>query len=228
MPTTIGRPSENAVQRATAIVDRGGCYIDGAWEPGRGKLIAKVNPATGELLAEYAGATSEQVDRAVGSARRAHDRGRWARSSPVTRSDHLHALADMIEANYEMLLDAVMIDVGTPISWAGPVQLDAAIAYFRWFAEAARRGPDGWYKRGMTADVRPRGVCSSGMLVREPIGVVAAMTAYNVPYILTAWKVAAALAAGCPIVMNPSPRATLSTMALFDLITQLEPPKLTG
>lgn len=205
------------------------CFIDGAWEAGAGPVLTKANPATEEPLGEYASAAPEQVARALAAARRAQDEGRWARTGPGERSARLHRLVELIEARYDALLEVVVADIGTPVAWAGPVQLDAAIANFRWFAEAARRGPDGGYERELTPDAREGVIASSSLIVREPIGVVAAMTAYNFPYILTAWKVAGALAAGCPVILNPSPRATLSSAALFELIAELDlPPGVAG
>lgn len=81
----------------------------------------------------------------------------------------------------------------------------------------------------LPADTREGVAASSSLLVSEPIGVVAAMTAYNFPYILSVWKVAGALAAGCSVILNPSPRGTLSSAALFALISELDlPPGVAG
>jgi aldehyde dehydrogenase (NAD+) len=217
--STKGLPRRNSAGLRTAD-----CYIDGHWEPGEGDVIEKLNPATEEHLGTYAKADPDQVARALSSARRSMDEGRWANADPLVRSRLLTQLADLIETNYDDLLDIVIADIGTPVSFAGPIQLDAALENFRWFAEAARVGPDGWYEKGMTADIRSKGVSSSGMFIRGPIGVVTAMTAYNVPYILTAWKVAGALAAGCSVIVNPSPRSTLCTAALMELIAELDLP----
>jgi aldehyde dehydrogenase (NAD+)/betaine-aldehyde dehydrogenase len=224
MSTATESPANGRPRQGADGLHMADCYIDGRWEAGEGDLIEKVNPATEEPLGSYAKASSDQVARALAAARRSMDEGRWANADPVVRSRRLLQLADLIEANYDALLDIVIADIGTPVSWAGPVQLDAALENFRWFAEAARVGPDGWYEKGLTADIREKGTSSSGMFLRGPIGVVAAMTAYNVPYILTAWKVAGALAAGCSVIVNPSPRSTLCTAALMELIAELELP----
>lgn len=209
---------------ASEGLDAVDCFIDGRWEPGEGEAIQKLNPATERPLAEYARASGDQVTRAIAAARRAQDEGVWAGASPAERSARLRRLVELFEERYEQLLEAVIADIGTPISWAGPMQLDAALENFRWFAEAARIGPDGWYEKGLSADLRPGVRASSSLLVRVPIGVVSAMTAYNVPYILTAWKVAGALAAGCSVILNPSPRSTVSTAALFELIAEIDLP----
>lgn len=199
-------------------------FVDGRREGGRGSVARKLDPATGALLGQYTTADPEQVERAVRAARRAHDQGVWGRESPLARSQRLHRLVELMEQRRDVLLELVVADVGTPVSFAAPVQLNAAVENFRWFAEAARTGPDGWYESALPPDLPHDGIASAGLLVREPVGVVAALTAYNFPYILAAWKLAGALAAGCPVVLLPSPRASLATAALFALIEELDLP----
>jgi aldehyde dehydrogenase (NAD+) len=213
---------------ARQLIDDPGCFIDGAWEKGGGPATTKLNPTTGQPLGTFTGATEDQVKRAIAAARRAHDRGSWSGVDPAERSAKLFQLAQLIEDNLELLKEVVVADVGSPVSLAQPLQLEGALFNINWFAAAAARGPDGWYERGMTVD-QPTGgthpgLASTGMLVREPIGVVAAITAYNFPFNLAIWKMGGALAAGCTVVLQPSPRATLSTVALWRLVEQLELP----
>lgn len=209
---------------AQALIDEPHCYIDGRWVPGDGTRYEKLNPTTGLPLGGFRGGTEAQVHDAVTAARRAFDDRVWPSTEPVDRSRILFRLVELIEQHRELLLEVVQADIGTPISLAQSLQLDGALANFRWFAEAARRGPDGWYERGLAPDMSPGWPASAGAIVREPIGVVAAMTSYNFPFTLVAWKLGAALAAGCTVVLQTSPRGTLSTVALFRLIEQLELP----
>ncbi len=213
---------------AQRLIDDPGCFIDGHWERGAGAESTKLNPTTGQTLGSFSSAGEEQVGRAVAAARRAHEEGSWSGVDPATRSAKLFTLAKLIEDNSELLKEVVVADVGSPVSLAQSLQLEGALFNINWFAGAAARGPDGWYERGMTVDeptggTHP-GLASTGMLVREPIGVVAAITAYNFPFTLAIWKLGGALAAGCTVVLQPSPRATLSTIALWRLIEQLELP----
>jgi aldehyde dehydrogenase (NAD+) len=213
---------------AQRMIDDPACYIDGGWEPGAGAETTKLNPTTGQPLGRYASASTEQVTRAVRAAKRAHDAGVWSGVSPAERSAKLYRLADLMEANAELLKEIVVADVGSPISLAQSLQLEGALFNTRWFAGGAAIGPDGWYEKGMSVDepvggTHP-GLASTGILVREPIGVVAAITAYNFPFTLAIWKLGGALAAGCTVVLQPSPRATLSTLALWRIIEQLELP----
>jgi aldehyde dehydrogenase (NAD+)/betaine-aldehyde dehydrogenase len=210
---------------ARALVADPSCYIDGQWTQGTGHRIDKLNPTTGAPLGEFTVAEVGQVDEAVSAARRAFDGGPWSSTSPEQRSHVLFQLVDLIEANRDLLCEIVVADVGTPVSLAEALQIDGALANFRWFADAALRGPDGWYERAMTPDVSEGWPASSGVIVRDPVGVVGAITAYNFPFTLVAWKLGAALAAGCTVVLQPSPRATLSTVALWKLIEQLDLPR---
>ncbi|MFN8217859.1 MAG: aldehyde dehydrogenase family protein [Solirubrobacterales bacterium] len=221
-------PSYILGDAAAALVADGSCRIGGRREPGEGDTHVKINPTTGEPLGSFAAASVEQVDRAVAAARSAFDGGPWRDFGPRERSAALHRLADLIEAHSDALIEIVGADVGSPVSLAKPLQLEGALFNLRWFADAARTGPDGWYERGMTVDAPAGGthpgLVSHGILTREPIGVVAAITAYNFPYNLVCWKLGAALAAGCTVVVQPSLRGTVSTLALWSLIERLELP----
>jgi aldehyde dehydrogenase (NAD+)/betaine-aldehyde dehydrogenase len=213
---------------AAALIADTRCFIDGRRVDGEGKYQAKVNPTSGTELGSWTAASVGQVDEAIAAARRAFDDGPWRGFGGSERGAILHRLADSIEEHMPALVEVVGADLGSPVSLARPLQLEGALFNFRWFADAAPVGPDGWYERGMTVDeptggTHP-GLASHGILVREPAGVVAAITAYNFPYSLVAFKLGAALAAGCTVVLQPSPRATLSTLALWNLIERLELP----
>lgn len=228
-PNGLGiSPPYTLSDRAAALLADDRLSIGGVRERGEGEVRAKLNPTTGEELGSFAAATAAQAERAIGAARVAFDAGPWRQFGPEQRSRVLHRLADLIEAETEPLIEIVGADVGSPVSLAKPLQLEGALYNLRWFADAARVGPDGWYERGMTVDVPTGGthpgLASHGVLTREPIGVVAAITAYNFPYNLVCWKLGAALAAGCTVVVQPSARATVSTLALWQLIERLELP----
>jgi aldehyde dehydrogenase (NAD+)/betaine-aldehyde dehydrogenase len=213
---------------AVALTAERRCYIDGAREEGAGQTIVKLNPTSGTELGRFVAADVAQVDRAVGAARRAFDSGPWREYDGERRGAILHQLVDLMEANLDALVEIVGAEVGSPVSLAVPLQLEGALFNLRWFANAAPIGPDGWYERGMTVDAPSGGthpgLTSHGVIVREPAGVVAAITAYNFPYNLLCWKLGAALAAGCTVVLQPSARSTISTLALWSLIEQLELP----
>jgi aldehyde dehydrogenase (NAD+) len=213
---------------ALALTAERRCFIDGAREEGAGETLVKINPTTGTELGSFAAADLDQVDRAIGAARRAFDSGPWAGYDGEARGQILHRLVDLMEENLDALVEIVGAEVGSPVSLAVPLQLEGALFNLRWFANAAPLGPDGWYERGTTVDAPAGGthpgLTSHGVIVREPVGVVAAITAYNFPYNLLGWKLGAAIAAGCTVVLQPSARATISTLALWSLIERLELP----
>ena len=186
-------------------------WIDGAWvEPKDGRRAAVECPSTGEKLAEVSDAGSADVDRAVRAAKAAFDDGRWSRKTPAERSKIIWKLADLIEANSRELARVESENTGKPyefLSLGG--DLPFAIDNFRFFAGAARDthgGRSGEYAAGYTSIYR-----------REPVGVVGQIAPWNYPFMMAAWKLGPALAAGCTIVFKPAPGTPLTTLMLAEL-----------
>ena len=190
------------------------CFIDGQWVEGAGETMQSFNPTTGEVLGEFRQASMEQVDQAIDAARAAFDRGPWSATSAAERSAILHRLADLMEQSKDVLAECITADVGVPVDWAQP-PIDAV----RRFAELALNGPDGWYEKALLPDPD-----STSVLVREPIGVVVALSTWNSPYITAIWKLCGALAAGCTVILQCSPKGALCTLALWRLIAELDLP----
>lgn len=156
------------------------------------------NPATEEVIATVGGASPAQVDAAVAAARAAF--GPWSRLSGEERSRHIHRLADVLEAAADRLLPSIVNEVGTPVSLASYLQVKMAVEqHLRWAAEAAKI--DRTQHLGRWDDPVP----TMSDVVYEPVGVVAAITGYNYPLNLAVFKFGAALAAGCTVVILPSP-----------------------
>jgi aldehyde dehydrogenase (NAD+)/betaine-aldehyde dehydrogenase len=195
-------------------------YLAGQWRTGEGaRPLTPQNPATGAQDYEIAASSVGQVDQAVAAARTAFESSAWRGFGPAERSGVLYELADALEKNAENLAMLVVDEVGTPISLARGMQVPGPIEVFRWYAEAALRGPNGGYEQPLPRYDHP--VPSESLLVREPVGVVGAMTAYNYPINLIAWKLGGALASGCTTVLLPSPRASVTTIRVFELICSL-------
>lgn len=175
------------------------------------------NPATENVIATVQGASSEQVDRAVSAARDAFPA--WAALSGVERSRYIHRFADALEAAADRLLPSIVNEVGTPVALAEYLQVKMAVdEHLRWAAEAAkvdRTQHLGGYDK-------PHPTMSD--VVHDPVGVVAAITGYNYPLNLAVFKFGAALAAGCTVVLLPSPRTPLTTLFLGDLIREASLP----
>jgi betaine-aldehyde dehydrogenase len=186
-------------------------WIDGAWvEPKDGRRAAVECPSTGEKIAEVADAGPADVDRAVKAAKAAFDDGRWSRKTPAERSKIIWKLADLIEANARELARVESENTGKPyefLSLGG--DLPFAIDNFRFFAGAARDthgGRSGEYAAGYTSIYR-----------REPVGVVGQIAPWNYPFMMAAWKLGPALAAGCTIVFKPAPGTPLTALMLAEL-----------
>ncbi|MGH3253982.1 MAG: aldehyde dehydrogenase family protein [Streptosporangiaceae bacterium] len=171
------------------------------------------NPATGQVIATVGGASPEQVDAAVAAARQAF--GPWAALPGTERARHIHRLADMLENAADRLLPSIVNEVGTPVSLASYLQVRMAVdQHLRWAAEAAKTDRTihlgGWNEP----------VPTMSDVVHQPVGVVAAITGYNYPLNLAIFKFGAALAAGCTVVVLPSPRTPVTTLFLGELVRE--------
>lgn len=189
-------------------------WIDGKWQDSKGgKMMAIENPATGEKIAEVIDASREDVDRAVQAAKTAFYDGRWSKKSPGERSKLIWKLADIIEANIEAIAKLESENTGKPyafVSLGG--DLPFAIDNLRFFAGAARDthgSHAGEFMPGYTSMYR-----------REPVGVVGQIAPWNYPFMMAAWKIGPALAAGCTIVLKPAPGTPLTTLMLADFIKE--------
>ncbi|MDQ6433204.1 aldehyde dehydrogenase family protein [Mesorhizobium sp. LHD-90] len=184
--------------------------IDGRSVLGVGPEIAVVNPATEAEIARIASASVDQVDEAVRAAARAFDDPSW--SDPAFRAKTLRRFADLIEENRDVLMDALISEMGTPVNLTSNHVLTPA-TYLRWFADQALR--DRSVELGANATF-------SGVsrIVYRPVGVVAAISAFNYPLLIGVSKPAAALAIGCTVVLLSSPQAPMAVNMLGSLIRQ--------
>lgn len=188
-------------------------FINGAFVPGGGEALSILDPATGGEIVAINEATSAQVDAAVAAASTAFDR--FSRTTPSERAGLLLKMADVLEQNSRELAELESLDVGKPWPSAHDDEIPLTIDTFRFFAGAARTmtGPAaGEYVSGHTSMIR-----------REAIGPVAAITPWNYPLMMAAWKIAAAIAASCTIVLKPSEITSLSTLKLAELFADIVP-----
>lgn len=171
------------------------------------------NPATEEVIATVGGASAAQVDAAVAAAKAAFPA--WAALSGEERSRHIHRLADVLAKAADRLLPSIVNEVGTPVALAEYLQVKMAVdEHLRWAAEAAK------VDRTVHLGEYDKPVPTMSDVVHQPVGVVAAITGYNYPLNLAVFKFGAALAAGCPVVLFPSPRTPLTTLFLGELIQE--------
>ncbi|MFV2054050.1 aldehyde dehydrogenase [Aliiroseovarius sp. YM-037] len=167
-------------------------------------MIDSIDPATGKVWSKLARCGAVEADAAIRSADRAFRSGPWAAADAETRAAMLEGLADVLEARWEELVEPEVRDNGKRISEVRG-QFAGLHSWYRHFANAARHlGPE------PQTNTIP-GVESVGH--RIPYGVVVAITPWNSPLMILAWKLAPALAAGNTVVVKPSEMATASTVA---------------
>jgi len=189
-------------------------YIDGQWvDATSDDAVAVVNPATEEVIAHVPQASVGDVDRAVAAARRAFDEGPWPGMSPRDRSDALVRFVQTVADRRADLVDLIVAEAGSARPIAQALQFDTPLRYATWFAERAASFP---YVEPLLPQVSPRGL-GQGAILKEPFGVVAAITPFNFPLYLNLVKVVPALAVGCTVVLKPSPLTPLEAFALGDI-----------
>jgi aldehyde dehydrogenase (NAD+) len=193
-------------------------FIDGDWmAPSSDAQIAVVNPATEETFIKVAEAQAADVDRAVSAARAAFDRGPWPRMSHKERAEYLREIAKRLTVHTDRLADLWAREVGIVRGLAGAF-LAGAPSAFESYASLADRFP---FKERRT----PQMGGNVGYLVREPVGVVAAIVPWNFPLLLAVHKIAPALLAGCTIILKLSPEAPTSGYVLGEIAQEVGLPK---
>lgn len=190
--------------------------IDNRQVPPEGASWPVYNPATEEVLATVSGATDAQVDQAVAAARTGFET--WSAMRPHDRAAAMHRLADALEARTDELLASIVNEVGTPVSLAEGLQVKLGLMHLRWQAEAAKED------RTVHLGGYDQPVPTMSDVTHFPVGVVAAITGYNYPLNLAVFKFGAALAAGCSVVLLPSPRTPLTTLLFGDLSRRADLP----
>ncbi|WP_078427595.1 aldehyde dehydrogenase family protein [Alkalihalobacterium alkalinitrilicum] len=187
-------------------------FINGRWvESVSGKTFETKNPATGEVLSLVNEAQEEDVNRAVDAAREAFDNGPWSRMDASERSRLIYKLADLMENNLEELAQLETLDNGKPINESMGFDVPAAIEHFRYYA--------GWSTKivGQTIPVNGN---FFNYTRHEPVGVVGQIIPWNFPLLMAAWKMGAALATGCTIVLKPAEQTPLTALYLAKLIEE--------
>jgi acyl-CoA reductase-like NAD-dependent aldehyde dehydrogenase len=188
---------------------RGRHLIDGAWtDSASGRTSQLVDPAHNRPIAEVAVGDAGEVDRAVSAARVAFDEGPWPRLSAGQRGRYLLRLAALIEREGDELARLESLNNGKPIRESSRIDVPLAADCFEYFAGYATK---------LTGHTLPVPGEMLAYTLRQPVGVVAAITPFNFPLLLAAWKLAPALAFGNTVVVKPSPETPLTTLRLAEL-----------
>jgi len=184
-------------------------FIDGQWVNGDNqKTFAVTNPANGEHLADVASVGAAETRRAIDAAERAMQD--WKALPAKARSELLERWHDLILENTEDLAVLMTVEQGKTLAESrGEIAYGAS--YIKWFAEETRR---------VYGDVLSLQNDRRGIVIKQPVGVVAAITPWNFPNAMITRKVAPALAVGCAIVLKPAAETPLSALALAELATR--------
>jgi acyl-CoA reductase-like NAD-dependent aldehyde dehydrogenase len=191
-------------------------FIAGSWHSASTtEAFDVIDPVTERTLVTMAEADAATVDAAVIAAREALDAGEWGQLDGVARGQLLESLAQLIEDRAEDFADLESVDVGKPGVEPRMIDMPQAVATFRHYA--------GWADKLEGRAIPTPGYMGRPTLsytIRQPIGVVAAITPWNSPTMIGSWKIAPALAAGCAVVLKPPEDAPLTSLLLAQLADQ--------
>ena len=180
-------------------------YIGGRWTPSASdRSIDVINPATEVVIDQVPAGDLADVDQAVAAAKGAF--GAWSTTPSAERARFLEAAADLLDERSEAVAAAITSDMGSPITFARRVQVGTPLAVLRGYVELLASYNFGGERVG------------NSLIVREPVGVVGAITPWNYPLHQIVAKVAAALAAGCTVVLKPSEVAPAAAYELADIL----------
>jgi acyl-CoA reductase-like NAD-dependent aldehyde dehydrogenase len=184
--------------------------IGGKWvEPATEERTAVVSPASEEVIAEVPAASKADVDRAVAAARDAFEHGPWPRTTLDERIAVLKRLADALAANSDALASLITDEMGCPIAQSRTIQVPTSRAILDTYLELAPSYPFRSVRRSATG---------TALVIREPVGVVAAVVPWNMPLTTTMQKLAPALLAGCTVVLKPAPETPLDAYFLGEML----------
>ncbi|GLS44271.1 succinate-semialdehyde dehydrogenase/glutarate-semialdehyde dehydrogenase [Methylobacterium brachythecii] len=189
---------------------REACLVDGQWYAPEGRdTIVVTSPADGSVVARVPSLASEDIEMAVDAAERAFRI--WSKTAASERSAKLRSWRDLIVANADDLAAIMTAEQGKPLAEARGEVIYAA-SFIEWFAEEAKR---------VYGDIIPAPQADKRILVlKQPVGVCAAITPWNFPAAMITRKGGAALAAGCTIIVKPADQTPLTALAIADLAVQ--------
>ena len=191
-------------------MDRHELYSGGAWTtPHSDERLTVVSPHTGRPIGSAPAASAADVDRAVDLARRAFDSGEWPRTAPAVRAEAVARLGALYAERLDEMATVISSENGSPIVFSQLGQVGAIPRLIEGFVEASA---------ALAWEEEVPGAFGGARVLREPVGVVAAITAWNVPQILIVAKLVPALLAGCCVVVKPAPESPIDALLLADIV----------
>jgi acyl-CoA reductase-like NAD-dependent aldehyde dehydrogenase len=198
--------------------------INGEWLPAANGRYAIINPATEEIAGYAPECSIVQVDDAVRAAREAFDNGPWPRMSGEERGKLLAKAAEKLAAAIPDLLDITINETGAVTGVAEQLHLGMSVTRLEKYAAIAAMSQEVVVPR-IDVDAGAAGAaCSEGVVVRDPVGVVAVIAPYNAPVLVSSGKIAPALAMGNTVVVKPPPAAPMGILAMCRILAAELPP----
>ena len=183
---------------------QGQLYVGGEWRDAEdGATFDCINPANDEVVARCASGGEADIDAAVQAARAAFESGKWATMMPFKRAALLNKLADLIDRDADELAQRETMNTGKTWFDSRKIEIPFCAQVLRYFAGLADKFG------GRTLPARKDAL---QMTLKEPVGVIGAITPWNFPLLLATWKIAPALAAGCTFVLKPASLTPLSAL----------------
>ena len=184
-------------------------FINNKWVPAEsGKTFDTIDPATGEVITKVAEAGEADIDKAAKAARKAFESGPWPKMKARERKRILNKIADLMRSRVEELAELETKDCGKPIRDSKNIDIPASAEAFDYYSEWADK------LFGETVPIDPE---FFSYTLREPVGVIGAITPWNFPLCMASQKVAAALAVGNTIVLKPAEQTPLTALQLAEL-----------
>ncbi|MDN5843445.1 MAG: aldehyde dehydrogenase family protein, partial [Alcaligenaceae bacterium] len=173
-----------------------------------GDRLPNTTPIDNSLIGHIEAGTAADIDAAVDAARKGFESGEWSALAPAQRKQVLLRWAALMEDHLEELAALDCVDAGKPITECLNTDMPATLDTFRWYAELVDK---------VFGRIAPTGPEATGLIVKEPIGVVGAVLPWNFPAQMYAWKVAPALAAGNSVIVKPAELTSLSAYRMTQL-----------
>ena len=191
-------------------------FFGGRWEPSSGPdRIDVISPHSAERIGSVPSATPADVDHAVALARHAFDASPWPQLAPSERAAHVQRLLTAYLQRTDEMTEAVIAEMGSPRWFAALAQGPGGAAMLSAFLDAAD---------SLEWEVKGSGHNAGAVVRREPVGVVGAITPWNVPQLVIMPKLAPALLAGCTVVVKAAPESPLDALLLAEIIESAELP----
>jgi phenylacetaldehyde dehydrogenase len=196
----------------------GGRFVEGA----AGRSFPVIDPSSGQEIARVPEGEAVDIDAAVTAARRAFDAGPWPKLRPSERERIMLRLADLLERHAEELSELESVNSGRTLAGTRAIDVNLSVDYLRYMA--------GWATKihGQTLNTSTPYAPNArffAMTLREPVGVVGAITPWNVPLGQAIWKIAPALATGCTLVLKPAEQTPLTALRFAQLIAEAGVPE---